>query len=60
MTQQTIKTIMNEFSSQLPKKNCPTNKTDVYHIDVFWSLDKLYHKDYGSENNRGYRYILVT
>ena len=37
-----------------------TNKTDVYHIDDIWSLDILDLKDYGPENNRGYRYILVV
>ena len=34
--------------------------TDVYHIDDIWSLDILDLKDYGPENNRGYRYVLVT
>ena len=37
-----------------------TNKTDVYYIDDIWSLDILDLKDYGPENNRGYRYVLVT
>ena len=36
------------------------NKTDVYYIDDTWSLDILDLKDYGPENNRGYRYVLVT
>ena len=49
---------MNEFYSKGPKKKYVTNKTDVYHIDDIWSLDILDLKDYGPENNRGYRYVL--
>ena len=45
---------------QTTKKNCPTNKTDVYHIDDIWSLNLLDLKDYGPENYRGYRYVLVV
>ena len=41
------------------KRNYATNKTDVYHIDDIWSLDLLDLEDYGSKNNRGYRYVLV-
>ena len=51
---------MNEIYSKPPKKNYITNKTDVYHIDDVWSLDILDVKDYGAENNRGYRYVLVV
>ena len=36
-------------------KNYTTNKTDVYHIDYIWSLDILDLKDYGEDNNGGYR-----
>ena len=32
----------------------------MYYIDELWSLDILDLKDYGPENNRGYRYVLVT
>ena len=39
--------------------NFATNKTDVYHVDDIWSLDKLDLKDYGPENYRGYRDVLV-
>ena len=46
--------------SKPPKKNYSTNKTDVYYFDDIWSLDILDFKDYGPENNRGYRYVLVT
>ena len=59
MSQKTIKIFINEIYSKGPKKYNPTNKTDVYHVDDIWSLDILDLKDYGSENNRGYRYVLV-
>ena len=59
MTQKNIKIFINEIHSKPPKKNYNTNKTDVYYIDDIWSLDILDLKDYGPENNRGYRYILV-
>ena len=60
MTQKNIKIFINEIYSNPPKKNYITNKTDVYHIDEVWSLDILDLKDYGPENNRGYRYVLVV
>ena len=60
MTQKNIKIFTNEIYSKPPKKYYGTNKTDVYHIDDIWSLDILDLKDYGPENNRGYRYVLVT
>ena len=60
MTQKNIKIFINEIYSKPPRRNYPTNKTDVYHIDDIWSLDILDLKDYGPENNRGYRYVLVT
>ena len=60
MTQKNIKIFINEIYSKPPRKNYPTNKTDVYFIDDIWSLDILDLKDYGSENNRGYRYVLVV
>ena len=59
LTQKNIKIFINEFYSKPPKKNYVTNKTDVYHIDDIWSLDILDIKDYGPENKRGYRYVLV-
>ena len=46
MIQKTIKTFLNEIYSRPLKKNYPTNKTDVYHIDEIWSLDILDLKDY--------------
>ena len=60
MTQKNIKIFINEIYSKAPKQNYITNKTNVYHIDDIWSLDILDLKDYGPENNRGYRYVLVT
>ena len=59
MSKKNIKIFINEIYSEPPKKYYPTNKTDVYHVDDIWSLDILDLKDYGSENNRGYRYVLV-
>ena len=59
MTQKNIKIFINEIYSKPPKRNYATNKTDVYFIDDIWSLDILDLKDYGPENSRGYRYVLV-
>ena len=59
MTQKNIKVFINKIYSKPPKKNYATNKTDVYHIDDLWSPDILDLKNYGPENNRGYRYVLV-
>ena len=60
MTQKNFKIFINEIYSKPTRKNYITNKTDVYYIDDIWSLDILDLKDYGPENNRGYRYVLVT
>ena len=60
MTQKNIKIFIDEIYSKPPKKNYNANKTDVYYIDHIWSLDILDLKDYGPENNRGYRYVLVV
>ena len=60
MSHKNIKIFINEIYSKPPKKNYVTNKTDVYFIDDIWSLDILDLKDYGPENNKGYRYVLVT
>ena len=59
MTQKNIKIFINEIYSKPPKKYYATNKTDVYYTDNICSLDILDLKDYGPENNRGYRYVLV-
>ena len=60
MSQKNIKIFINEIYSNPPKKNYATNKTDFYHIDNIRSLDILDLKVYGPENNRGYRYVLVS
>ena len=60
MTQKNIKIFINEIYSKAPKNNYITNKTDLYHTDDIWFLDILDLKDYGPENNRGYRYLLVV
>ena len=59
MSQKKIKIFINELHSKPPKKSYSTNKTDVYYVDDIWSLDILDLKDYGPENNRGYKYVLV-
>ena len=59
MTQKNIQTFIIEIYSRGPRKNYPTNKTNVFYIDNIWSLDILDLKDYGPGNNRGYRYVLV-
>ena len=59
MTQKSNKSFINEICSKPPKKIYAANKTDVYHIEDIWSLDILDLKDYGPENNQGYRYILL-
>ena len=60
MSQKNIKIFINEIYSKPPRKNYPTNKTNVCHIDDIWFLDILDLEDYGPENNGGYRYVLVT
>ena len=59
MTQKSIKTFINEIYSKPPKNNYITDQTDVYHIDDIWSVDILHLKNYGPENKKGYRYVLV-
>ena len=59
MTQKSIKIFIKEIYSKPVKKNYITNKTDVFSIGNIWSLDILDREDYGPENNRGYRYVLV-
>ena len=44
-----------EIFCQTSEKNYSTKKTDFFHIDDIWSPDNLDLKDYGSEDNRGYR-----
>ena len=49
-----------KFIRNHAKKIHATNKTDVYHFEEIWSSDILVLKDYGPENNRGYRYVLIV
>ena len=60
MTQKKFKLFINEIYGKPPKKKHDLNKTDVYHIDDIWSLDILDLKDYGPENNKCYRYIVIV
>ena len=60
MTQKNIKIFINEMYSKGPKMYYATNKINVYYIDDIWSLDILDLKDYGPENNRGYRHVLAA
>ena len=59
MIEKTTKIFKSDIYSKPPKKIFSTNKTDAYHIDDLWSLDKSDLKDYGPANNRGYRFVLV-
>ena len=59
MSQKNIKIFINEIYSKGPKKNYATNKTDFHHADDTCSLDISDLKDYGHENNKNYRYVLV-
>ena len=54
MTQKTIYIFINRIYSEELKQNYNTNKTEVYHIDVIWSLDVLDLRDYGPEFISGY------
>ena len=55
-----IDTFINEIFFKAPNKNYLTNKTFVKYIDETWSSDLIDMNDYGTENNRGYRYILTV
>ena len=59
MTKKNNKIFVNEIYSKANKKIYPTNNTDVFHFDDIWSLDTLDPKNYGPENNKWYRYVLV-
>ena len=60
MTHKSIRVFINEMFSKPPRKIYATNKTVVHHIDDIWSLDILELKDYGEQNIRWYRYVLVV
>ena len=55
-----IKIFIEEIYSRCPKKIYGTNKTITRCIDDTWSSHFLDMNDYGPENNRGYRYVLVV
>ena len=57
MTQKTYKIFVNKIYSKGPKHCYIINKKGVSYIDDIWSLDILDLKEYGAENNRGYRYV---
>ena len=56
MTQKNNGIFINEKYSKHQKRIIP----QIIQINDIWSLDILDLKDYGPENNRGYRYSLVT
>ena len=60
MTQKSIKSFKDEIYSNHRKRKYGTNKTEVYHIEDICSYQISDLKDYGPENNRGYRYVLVV
>ena len=51
---------MKFIANHQKRMNSITNETNDYYIENFWSLDILDLKDYGPENNRSYRYVLVV
>ena len=59
-TQKSINFFINEVYSKAPKQNYKTNKTAFNHIKDIWILEILDLKDYGPENNRGHRKVLVV
>ena len=60
MTGKSIKISINKIYLKQSRKNYPTNKTKIYKFDDVWSLDILDLKDYGPENKKNYRYVLVV
>ena len=60
MTQKTIKIFVDEFYSKGTRSNYATNKTIVYFIDNVWSSDIFDVRDYGPENKKIYRNVLVV
>ena len=56
-TQKTIEIFVGEIYSKVPKKDYAPNKNDVYLFDNIGILDISDLKDYGPENDRGYRYL---
>ena len=53
MTQKTIEFFLDEIWSKPPKEIYPTNKTDFYHFDDFWSSDVSDLKENDPEKDKG-------
>ena len=53
------KIFIDEIYAKAPRKNYPTNKIVVKHIDQIWSIDLIDMSDYSIKNNYGFRYIFV-
>ena len=60
MKKDLTKNFIDEIYGKPPKKNYSSKKTIIKSIDDTWSSDLLDMNDYGSKNNKGYRYILVV
>ena len=60
MKKDITKVLIDEICSSPPKNNYPTNKTVIKSFDGTWSSDLLDMNDYGINNDKGYRYILVV
>ena len=54
------KIFIDEIYFRPPRKNYPTNKSIIKHVDDTWSVDLLDFTDYKPSNNKNYRYILVV
>ena len=59
MAEKSIKKLRKEIYSNPPKHYFSRNKRDVFYMNDIWSSDILGLKDYGLENKRNYRYVLV-
>ena len=55
-----MKTLKTILFPKPPKMNHSTNKTYVYYIDNNWGIDILDLKEYGPENTKAFRYVLVV
>ena len=59
MKKDLTKVFIDEIYSEPPRKNYPTNKIVINHIDETWSIDLADMIDYKISNNKGYRYIFI-
>ena len=55
-----IKIFIDEIYTKPPRKNYETNKFVYKGIDDTWSSDLVVMTNHNVENNKGYKYILVT